>query len=331
MTSTPEISIIVPVYNIEKYLRQCLDSIERQNFSDWECILVDDGSSDSSGKICDEYASRDSRFCVFHERHKGVAVSRNIGLDACRGQYIGFVDSDDIIYPDMFQRLHTLIVEHDADVAQVSYEMLYPTEKKPKQLVESVEIYNQAKVIAELISEKRIPNYLCIKLFKRDIVNVRFPEGMLYEDVYFMTVCSRNIKKMVNAPDILYSYRQRKGSISKSFKNRIEYVRSILHRARLLRELASDSITAGRLNRYVWSGMIRAVKNIVRSEDKTEEKRDRINELSALARTAPAPELKCLGMKLWFRARMLIANPVILISIIRIHRKSHSQVLNLFD
>ena len=94
MNQNPEISIIVPVYKVERYLRQCLDSIEAQTFCNWECILVDDGSPDGSGAICDEYAARDSRFRVIHRPNGGLSAARNTGIRASVAPYIGFVDSD---------------------------------------------------------------------------------------------------------------------------------------------------------------------------------------------------------------------------------------------
>lgn len=99
----PKISIIVPVYKVEKYLHRCLDSIVAQNFTDWECILVDDGSPDGSGKICDEYAEKDGRFKVFHQENQRVSAARNKGLDNAKGEWIGFVDSDDWVSKDYFQ------------------------------------------------------------------------------------------------------------------------------------------------------------------------------------------------------------------------------------
>lgn len=99
----PKISIIVPVYKVEKYLHRCLDSIVAQTFTDWECILVDDGSPDGSGKICDEYAEKDGRFKVFHQENQGVSAARNKGLDNAKGEWIGFVDSDDWVSKEYFQ------------------------------------------------------------------------------------------------------------------------------------------------------------------------------------------------------------------------------------
>ena len=103
--ASPKISIIVPVYNVEKYLRRCLDSIAAQTFTDWECICIDDGSPDNSGKILDEYAEKDSRFAVIHQANGGVSAARNAGLDATRGEWIAFVDSDDWVEKEMLLKL----------------------------------------------------------------------------------------------------------------------------------------------------------------------------------------------------------------------------------
>lgn len=104
----PQISIVIPVYNVEKYLPQCLDSILAQTFTDWECILVNDGSKDCSGSICDQYATRDSRFRVFHKENGGVSSARNLGLQYIRGQWLCFVDSDDYVLPDYLQNLYAV-------------------------------------------------------------------------------------------------------------------------------------------------------------------------------------------------------------------------------
>ena len=101
----PKVSIIVPVYNVEPYLRQCLDSILAQTFTDWECILVDDGSKDGSGAICDEYAEKDSRFRVVHQENKGSSAARNEGLSLSKGIYLSFIDSDDWVENNYLERL----------------------------------------------------------------------------------------------------------------------------------------------------------------------------------------------------------------------------------
>ena len=112
----PKISIIIPVYKVEEYLNRCLDSIIIQTFTDWECILIDDGTPDISGKICDEYVSKDNRFIVIHQENAGVSAARNAGLDIARGEYITFVDSDDWVEPNFLEEQYKDIVSDDYDV-----------------------------------------------------------------------------------------------------------------------------------------------------------------------------------------------------------------------
>ena len=111
------ISVIVPVYKVEKYLRECVDSILAQTYTNLEIILVDDGSPDNCGKICDEYAQNDSRIKVIHQENGGLSAARNAGLDIATGKYIGFVDSDDYAELNMFEELHKRIIENNADLS----------------------------------------------------------------------------------------------------------------------------------------------------------------------------------------------------------------------
>ena len=122
-----KISIIVPIYNIEKYLPRCLDSILAQTYKNLEVILVDDGSVDNSGMIADKYARNDQRIIVIHQVNKGVSAARNAGLDLATGDYIGFVDGDDYIEPDMYEILMRIIDEQQVDIAHCGYQMVYPS------------------------------------------------------------------------------------------------------------------------------------------------------------------------------------------------------------
>lgn len=117
----PKISIIVPVYNCEKYLERCLDSIINQTFRNWECILVDDGSTDRSGKILDEYAEKDDRFAVFHKSNKGVSSARNYGMLKCKGDWVTFVDSDDWVENGWLKEFDDIIKIADFDIIRFGY------------------------------------------------------------------------------------------------------------------------------------------------------------------------------------------------------------------
>ena len=122
---TPDVSILIPVYNEEVYLPRCLDSIVGQTLQSWELLLVDDGSTDRSGSICDSYAARDSRIRVIHQENAGISAARNAGLAAAAGKYIGFVDSDDWIAPEMFQRLLTIAGETDCPLVMCDARTVY--------------------------------------------------------------------------------------------------------------------------------------------------------------------------------------------------------------
>ena len=136
----PKISVIVPVYNVEKYLRKCIESILNQTFREFELILVDDGSTDSSGKICDEYALKDSRIKVIHKENGGASSARNAGLDVAKGEYIGFVDSDDWIEMDMYGELYRLIKENNTDISVCGINNIKDIKYKNENLKEKIQI-----------------------------------------------------------------------------------------------------------------------------------------------------------------------------------------------
>lgn len=124
MSDSPLISVIIPVYNVEKYLHRCLDSVIEQTYKNLEVILIDDGSTDHSGEICDDYAAKDVRIHVIHQENQGVSAARNKGLDTAKGEYIAFVDSDDYILPEMYAKMLECIIENNVDfcVCQWQYE-----------------------------------------------------------------------------------------------------------------------------------------------------------------------------------------------------------------
>ena len=131
------ISIIVPVYNVEKYIRRCINSILNQTYQYLEIILVDDGSTDNSGLICDKYAHMDNRITVIHKKNGGLSSARNTGIDIAKGAYIGFIDSDDWIAPETYEVLYRNLVHYDADVSDIdsvisSKEFIYKNKKEKK-------------------------------------------------------------------------------------------------------------------------------------------------------------------------------------------------------
>lgn len=312
MSYNPDISIIVPVYNVERYLRECLDSIKSQTFSDWECILVDDGSPDKSIDICEEYASTDSRFKVIRRQNGGQSAARNTGLQSASGKFIAFVDTDDVIHPRYLEKLRDLIDRYDADVSQVSYELLYKTFVKERKLVDSTAILNRGEVVLELIKDNKIPSYVWNKLFRREVIDEPFPEGLLYEDIYAIGKWVRNINRMVVSPDILYSYRQRLGSTvnSEFAENRLEYIREVIRRAMALRSLEPLEVTEKFMDDNIWIGIVRAGKNISRHSQDSGKAKKAMMRLSHIGEKIPMPSVKNVGLKTWWRAHLLRDNPM---------------------
>ncbi|MFR2264579.1 MAG: glycosyltransferase family 2 protein [Clostridium sp.] len=184
----PEISIIVPVYNVEKYLKRCIDSILNQSFTNFELILVDDGSTDNSGKIIDEYAIKDERIKVIHKENGGQGSARNRGLDIAKGNYIGFVDSDDWIHKDMYKCMYKIINEDNTDIVQVGHNMVEEYTKDKRCNINNLNIIcidNIIEKFADCNSFEVLPLIFPVnKLYRRELwKNLRFPEGKFAEDL----------------------------------------------------------------------------------------------------------------------------------------------------
>ena len=185
MQNNPLISIVVPVYNVEKYLKKCIQSIINQTYKNLEIILVDDGSSDNSGKICDEFAQKDNRIKVIHKTNGGLSDARNAGLDIMSGEWVSFVDSDDFVSKYYIENLYNLATEFMADVSMVSYSKIYTTD-----FISDYEAFNKPrKFTAFSCIEKLFYCKLCGigawgKLYKSQLFeNIRFPIGRISEDV----------------------------------------------------------------------------------------------------------------------------------------------------
>ena len=216
MSNNPLISIIIPVYNVEKYLKECLNSVINQTYTNLEIILVDDGSTDSSGQMCDEFAKNDNRIKVIHQKNQGQAVARNKALDIMQGEYLAFIDSDDMVDETYMQTLFEIIQEYDTKIAMISFENF----KNIKE-VENIKKENfQNNSIISFSTEEFFRNYLISKpkfhnfiwrcLYHKDIfANLRFPIGIIYEDssLYFDIFSTQN--KIYISDKKLYFYRQR--------------------------------------------------------------------------------------------------------------------------
>lgn len=221
----PKISIIVPVYNVEKYIRECLDSITKQTFPDWECLLIDDGSLDNSGAICDEYAIKDSRFKIFHKPNGGVSSARNFGIDKAQGEWVTFVDGDDILLNTYIKSLLRPVVA-DPDIEFVHGGGTNWTTSSMPTIVFKVTQY-----IGEdsCYLFNNFQGFICSKLFRRDIIMGKkgsytplvFDEKIkIAEDFIFTLDYIARIKKYAFVEEYGYLYRRDNGmSATKTLSN----------------------------------------------------------------------------------------------------------------
>lgn len=205
----PSISVIVPVYNVEPYLRRCLNSILEQTHRDLEILIIDDGSTDGSGAICDAYKN-DGRVRVFHTENRGLSAARNLGLDFVTGQYIGFVDSDDWIEPDMFEMLYRKAIETGKDVIACGIFNEYD-----KGTIKTSYHYHAENALLALLNNE-LGNMVWNKLWRKSCFDrVRFPEGMLFEDTAIAYQIFADAE-VATIPDCYYHYVHRKHSLSQA-------------------------------------------------------------------------------------------------------------------
>ena len=205
------ISVIIPVYNVEKYIKRCLDSVIKQTYSKLEIILVDDGSTDNSGEICDEYAKKDERVIVIHKTNGGLSDARNKGIEKAKGKYIGFVDSDDWISENMYEALYNNAVKYGADISCCDFIRTRDDNEKidRKKFDNKINIYNldEYMKIFFKIGTQQCVYYAWNKLYKREIIqNDLYPKGLTSEDVQgtFKTLIRSNKIVSVNYPYYYY-------------------------------------------------------------------------------------------------------------------------------
>ena len=208
-----KVSIVVPVYNVEKYIHKCIDSMVHQTMEDIEIILVDDGTKDNSGIICDEYAKKDHRIKVIHKKNGGISDARNEGMKIATAKYILFVDSDDYISEDMVEKLYTKAELHQADVAACGVYNVYANGSIP-QCAERMEFCcDNVTAFSHILVGKIIPGTVCNKLIKSEIARqILFPVGKIYEDAFYTTKLIQIIKKVYVTTEPMYYYFHRQGS-----------------------------------------------------------------------------------------------------------------------
>ena len=214
----PLITIVVPVYNIENYLAKCVDSIMQQSYDDIDIILVNDGSTDSSGVLCDRFSDKDHRIRVIHKENGGLSDARNRGIDEAKGDYITFVDGDDFLDKEYVTSLYSCLKDNRADISVCEFCYMTETGKVLNHPMNDNAIikYNQREALSVLLMQKPFSNSACGKLFKRcDFDDVRFPIGRIYEDTatIYKLFMKANIVAFVARAQ--YNYIRHNNSISK--------------------------------------------------------------------------------------------------------------------
>lgn len=217
MNENPKVSIIIPVYNVEKYLRQCLESVINQTYKNLEIILVNDGSTDNSGKICEEYALNDERIKVIHKENGGVSSARNNGLRLLDGSYVSFVDSDDYLENNFIEKL----VEVRADIAICSFYKEYPFNSEKKIITKAKTSKTKDEFIYDILSFQKAAGCAWGRIFSAKFLkenNLFYDENLkVAEDAEFSLRAVQYNPKVVYIPEILYHYNFSSGSIVRKF------------------------------------------------------------------------------------------------------------------
>lgn len=236
MAENPAISIIIPVYNVEEYLAECLDSVLAQTFEDFEAICIDDGSPDNCGKILDDYAQKDARIRVIHQENGGEAVARNRGLDEAKGNFIYFTDDDDYLHPQALEIMHKVLIESGLDGVVCQHRKVYerhlpmPDIETEKVLYQTVE-----KPLHLFLNDKKAISIApWCKMYRRDVIgNTRFVKGIHFDDVPFNIEMLYKTQSVAIIDEVLYYFYQNPKSVShsdinlKKVHNYLTIVRSI--------------------------------------------------------------------------------------------------------
>ena len=269
-----QVSIIVPVFQVEKFLRQCIDSILAQTFRDFELILVDDGSTDQSGAICDEYAEKDGRIRVIHKENGGLSDARNFGMEQAVGNYFMFVDGDDYIAPTMVECLYRSIRAGDAEIAACNFR--YSFDQDPAKNFSTcigAEVVPAAEIFYNRKNDRSFGFWTVAwnKLYQSEVFGkCRFPVGKFHEDEFWSNEIYQMDIRLVTVPDCLYFYRQRESSIMSqtSFAKNMDILQALGERIAVYLKSEQYSGQAYRVMIYSLEYLQKSKRLIVSDEDK---------------------------------------------------------------
>lgn len=275
------ISVIVAAYNVEKYLKQCLDSILNQIYPAFEIIIVDDGSTDNTGLICDQYASENPQIKVIHQKNQGVSAARNAALECAQGEYISIIDSDDYLKPNMYERLIQSIIQNDADLIVCNYDKV--SEDGNTIIMDKKYARDECVSSREALKWLDIEHYWTYvsvwnKLYKQELFkDIRFPVGKKFEDNYIIHRLIMKCSKVASISDSLYCYRDNPTSIMRTLKYKMDRIDDF--------DAAYDRYCIYAKNGYteLFRGTIERVKfplkYVNRYDVKTEEDKKRIDNM----------------------------------------------------
>jgi len=227
MQNLPLITVIIPVYNVKEYLQRCVSSVTAQTYQNLEIILVDDGSTDGSGKLCDRFAEQDPRIRVAHKQNGGSSSARNLGLSMMHGEFVGFVDSDDYIEPEMYEKLYQGMLNSWAPIIQVGRDEIDETGKGLPEICHTCEeetIIKSEDFMKELLMHRGDCSF-CTKLFRSGLLkNLRFPVGKLNEDFNLLIRILPSVEEILQLPFVGYHVFYRMGSNSRREINDFSHV-----------------------------------------------------------------------------------------------------------
>jgi len=245
----PTVSVVVPVYKVERYIGNCLNSLIAQTFQNWEAILVDDGSPDRSGTICEEYAANDSRFKVIHKENGGQSSARNLAMNYVQGEYVFYLDSDDYLHPETLQHLVNLAVTNDAGIVQCNFIRGSETSFPCVEMSEVLDTYDNHSVFTQFVA-KIIP---WAKLYKRDVIgDIRFPEGIINEDDFTTWKYYYNAAKIVvtNLPFYYYTVNPNSTMANQQRKPNLNYFNAYRERIAFFQKSGEKDLEA--ISRVQW-------------------------------------------------------------------------------
>ena len=314
----PLISIIIPVYNGEKYLRPCIDSILHQTYQHWELLLIDDGSPDSSGAICDEYAS-DPRISVVHKENGGQASARNQGVAMAKGEYISFVDCDDWLETDMYERMVQTMHSQQAEIIICGYIEEYKSRQKKVHADGEMKVYEASEAL-KLVLRGKIGSYLWSMLFRREVVQELMPDLNPYEDHATIFKWISHAHRVIVLHQAFYHYRQLESSSLHSYnpKKGNHFFQAIKERYHYI---ADRNLLPGweSENRILYlRGCIKLTKDLARMPDYDIQLKAIIEEVREELRNFLPISRDEIGTKYYIRLKLLMMDVDVFVRILRL-------------